>query len=123
VFKSTQARYRVASVNGICKSAVSGSADNGQKSCGALSPKSAVRQFSDRLTNFEQQEVYSYSQIYYVGVSLSCKKKNTGTATDNENNNGYDDDEHAYKLRVHDHIFYRYEILKVIGKGSFGQVR
>ena len=26
-------------------------------------------------------------------------------------------------LVAHDHIAYRYEVLKVIGKGSFGQVR
>lgn len=118
-FQSKQACIRVASVNGVCKSAVNESADNGRKIGSALSPKSAVRLFADRLTTFEQQEVYSYPQIYYVGVSLSCKRINS----DSVNNNGFDDDEHAYKVRVHDHIIYRYEILKVIGKGSFGQVR
>lgn len=39
------------------------------------------------------------------------------------NNGGYDDDQGSYIHVPHDHIAYRYEVLKVIGKGSFGQVR
>lgn len=39
------------------------------------------------------------------------------------NNAGYDDENGSYLLVAHDHIAYRYEVLKVIGKGSFGQVR
>lgn len=38
------------------------------------------------------------------------------------NNGGYDDDQGSYIHVPHDHISYRYEVLKVIGKGSFGQV-
>lgn len=38
------------------------------------------------------------------------------------NNNGYDDETGSYQLVAHDHVAYRYEVLKVIGKGSFGQV-
>ncbi len=38
------------------------------------------------------------------------------------NNSGYDDDQGSYIHVPHDHISYRYEVLKVIGKGSFGQV-
>lgn len=38
------------------------------------------------------------------------------------NNGGYDDDQGSYIQVPHDHISYRYEVLKVIGKGSFGQV-
>lgn len=39
------------------------------------------------------------------------------------NNGGYDDDQGSYIHVPHDHIAYRYEVLKVIGKGSFGQVK
>ena len=39
-----------------------------------------------------------------------------------ELNNGYDDQSGSYIKVLHDHIAYRYEILEVIGKGSFGQV-
>ncbi|KAJ8269307.1 hypothetical protein COCON_G00119140 [Conger conger] len=37
-------------------------------------------------------------------------------------NSGYDDDQGSYVHVPHDHVAYRYEVLKVIGKGSFGQV-
>ena len=37
-------------------------------------------------------------------------------------NFGYDDQNGSYIKVLHDHIAYRYEILEVIGKGSFGQV-
>uniref|UniRef100_A0A8C4QHD5 dual-specificity kinase n=1 Tax=Eptatretus burgeri TaxID=7764 RepID=A0A8C4QHD5_EPTBU len=35
---------------------------------------------------------------------------------------GFDDDQGSYLHVPHDHVAYRYEVLKVIGKGSFGQV-
>ena len=38
-------------------------------------------------------------------------------------NFGYDDQNGSYIKVLHDHIAYRYEILEVIGKGAFGQVR
>ncbi|KAL0894410.1 hypothetical protein ABMA27_013026, partial [Loxostege sticticalis] len=38
------------------------------------------------------------------------------------NNCGFDDENGSYNKQIHDHIAYRYEILEVIGKGSFGQV-
>jgi dual specificity tyrosine-phosphorylation-regulated kinase 2/3/4 len=31
----------------------------------------------------------------------------------------YDDEEGYYLIREGDHLFYRFEILKVLGKGSF----
>ncbi|XP_063933642.1 dual specificity tyrosine-phosphorylation-regulated kinase 2-like [Zophobas morio] len=36
--------------------------------------------------------------------------------------NGFDDEDGNYHLYKHDHIGYRYEILEILGKGSFGQV-
>ena len=34
----------------------------------------------------------------------------------------FDDDEGDLKVYAHDQIAYRYEVLAIIGKGSFGQV-
>jgi dual specificity tyrosine-phosphorylation-regulated kinase 2/3/4 len=39
-----------------------------------------------------------------------------------EFNRGFDDERGDYKPVVHDHLAYRYEILSILGKGSFGQV-
>lgn len=38
------------------------------------------------------------------------------------NNGGYDDDQGLYVQVFYDYVVYRYEVFKVIGKGSFGQV-
>ena len=35
-------------------------------------------------------------------------------------NYGYDDDTGDYKIVMHDHIGYRYEIVEFLGQGSFG---
>lgn len=35
---------------------------------------------------------------------------------------GYDDENGSYLRALHDHLVYRYEVLEVLGKGSFGQV-
>ena len=35
---------------------------------------------------------------------------------------GYDDERGDYKMLLNDHLEYRYEVLAIFGKGSFGQV-
>jgi dual specificity tyrosine-phosphorylation-regulated kinase 2/3/4 len=37
-------------------------------------------------------------------------------------NYGFDNDQQEYLCDIHDHLAYRFEIVKRIGKGSFGQV-
>ena len=37
-------------------------------------------------------------------------------------NHGYDDERGDYAVVPHNHILFRYEIVGVVGKGSFGQV-
>ena len=97
-----------------------GSKSGSAKRVTALSPKSTVKQFVNKLSSFEMQEVYTYSQIFFVGPNA---KKVQGVSTgDGGNNSGYDDDHGSYIYVPHDHIAYRYEVLKIIGKGSFGQV-
>ena len=39
-----------------------------------------------------------------------------------DSNHGYDDERGDYIPKVHDHIGYRFEVLGVLGKGSFGGV-
>ncbi|XP_017596644.1 PREDICTED: LOW QUALITY PROTEIN: dual specificity tyrosine-phosphorylation-regulated kinase 3 [Corvus brachyrhynchos] len=81
-------------------------------------PEQAVKQFKHQLSAYEQQEIFNFSEIYFVGPSA---KKRQGVIG-GPNNSGYDDDQGSYIHVPHDHLAYRYEVLKIIGKGSFGQV-
>ena len=84
----------------------------------AMSPETAMKQYMHKLTSFEHHEIFNFPQIYFVGQNAKKRQGVVGGA----NNNGYDDDNGSYIHVPHDHIGYRYEVLKVIGKGSFGQV-
>jgi len=59
-----------------------------------------------------------YPEIWYVGQDAAKIHGEEGAP----HNGGYDDENGSYNKVLHDHIAYRYEILEVIGKGSFGQV-
>ncbi|XP_028652533.1 dual specificity tyrosine-phosphorylation-regulated kinase 3 isoform X1 [Erpetoichthys calabaricus] len=83
-----------------------------------LTPDQALKQYKEQLTTLEQEEIISYSEIYFVGPNAKKKQAVPGGS----NNNGFDDDNGCYIHVPHDHLAYRYEFLKVIGKGSFGQV-
>ncbi|XP_067937923.1 dual specificity tyrosine-phosphorylation-regulated kinase 2-like [Watersipora subatra] len=84
----------------------------------AMSPESAMKQYMQKLSSFEHHEIFNFPQIYFVGQNAKKRQGVLGGAQ----NNGYDDDNGSYLHTPHDHISYRYEVLKVIGKGSFGQV-
>ena len=83
-----------------------------------LSPNEALKMYGSKITPFEKQEIPSYSQVYFIGQHAKKKDGIPG----GPKNGGYDDDQGSYQMVVHDHVAYRYEVLKVLGKGSFGQV-
>ncbi|XP_043278081.1 probable serine/threonine-protein kinase dyrk2 [Venturia canescens] len=82
-----------------------------------MTPQEATKYYGSRLTEYERTEIEKYSEIWYLGLSA---RKIYGEEL--SENSGYDDDTGSYYKIPHDHISYRYEILEVIGKGSFGQV-
>ncbi|KAL3048645.1 hypothetical protein OYC64_007238 [Pagothenia borchgrevinki] len=94
------------------------SADGKLKLSAALTPDQAMKQFMAKMSTLEHHEVFSYPEVYFVGPNAKKRSGVLGGA----NNGGYDDDQGSYIHVPHDHISYRYEVLKVIGKGSFGQV-
>ncbi|XP_077517806.1 dual specificity tyrosine-phosphorylation-regulated kinase 4-like isoform X1 [Amblyomma americanum] len=83
-----------------------------------LSPAEAILYYGTRLSNYERTEVSQYRDIWYLGLDASKIEFDEGAGQ----NGGYDDETGSYIKVMHDHIAYRYEILEVIGKGSFGQV-
>lgn len=83
-----------------------------------LTPEQALKQYKHHLTAYEKLEIINYPEIYFVGPNA---KKRHGVIG-GPNNGGYDDADGAYIHVPRDHLAYRYEVLKIIGKGSFGQV-
>lgn len=65
-----------------------------------------MHQFSES----EAKEIRSYTEIFFIGNS---QKKHNGV---------FDDEKGYYKTFVGDHIAFRYEILHIVGEGSFGIV-
>ncbi|XP_024862342.1 dual specificity tyrosine-phosphorylation-regulated kinase 4 isoform X2 [Kryptolebias marmoratus] len=83
-----------------------------------MSPTEALNNFKERMTEFEQEEVNDYAEVWFLGLGSQKIQGSQGSAQ----NNGYDDEHGSYVRVLHDHIAYRFEVLEVIGKGSFGQV-
>jgi dual specificity tyrosine-phosphorylation-regulated kinase 2/3/4 len=71
------------------------------------------------LSDFERAEIVDYSEIWYIGER---SRKKAATRDEYANNHGYDDERGDYHLVEHDHLAYRYEVIGLLGKGSFGQV-
>ncbi|KAI8801542.1 hypothetical protein BJ742DRAFT_744457 [Cladochytrium replicatum] len=100
-----------------------------------LSPEACVYGYKDLLTVYEQREIFDYPEIYYLGApgveKVGSPRRRTGAdgvahksgeKDTNVYNHGYDDSRGDYYLTPKDHIAYRYEIITLLGKGSFGQV-
>ncbi|XP_029018740.1 dual specificity tyrosine-phosphorylation-regulated kinase 2 isoform X2 [Betta splendens] len=99
-------------------SATSNKSMDSKPKVNSMSPELAMKQFMSKMSSFEHHEVFTFPEIFFVGPNAKKRSGVMGGA----NNGGYDDDQGSYIQVPHDHIAYRYEVLKVIGKGSFGQV-
>jgi hypothetical protein len=75
------------------------------------SPHQVMMLYMNKLTPYEHHEIYKYSHIYFIGANA---KKRSGTGP-----NDYDNENGSYIHIPHDHIAYRYEVLKIIGKGKY----
>ena len=97
-----------------------------------------LTEFPHLLSQYEKNEIFKFQEIYFVGAAevvkigqgrksgLERPELNIVRASEKETceifNDGYDDSRGDYYLTKRDHIGYRYEILSLLGKGSFGQV-
>lgn len=69
---------------------------------------------------YEQLEILDYDKIYYFNVANRKNKKLQ--QPEGEYNSGFDNQQGDYRYSLTDHISYRYELIKELGKGSFGVV-
>ncbi|CBY31212.1 unnamed protein product [Oikopleura dioica] len=83
-----------------------------------LSPRTVLASNSLYLTSYEEEEIKDFPAVYFFGKDSKKLEGVKGLA----HNHGYDDDSGSYLKVLHDHLAYRYEVLEVIGKGSFGSV-
>ncbi|KAL4884203.1 hypothetical protein BJY04DRAFT_226022 [Aspergillus karnatakaensis] len=83
-----------------------------------VNPAQAIR--VAHLNIFERGEIIDFKDIYFCGTQDA--KKHVGDLNSQAANFGYDDDRGDYNIVLGDHLAYRYEVIDVLGKGSFGQV-
>eukprot|EP00887_Chlorella_sp_A99_P003891 scaffold11.g3891.t1 len=83
-------------------------------------PAQALQQWGQLLTPYEKSEILRFRQVWFVGRQGTPKVQ--GDTMGPEPNGGYDDSRGDYLTVVGDHISYRFEVLDVLGRGSFGQV-
>lgn len=83
------------------------------------SPSIAIKFYGHLLSPFEQNEIQRYPEVYFVGHQA---KKIQAMPDASALNYGYDDERGDYKSVIGDHLGYRYEVLKELGRGTFGQV-
>lgn len=93
----------------------------------------AFKVLSPYMWDVEKREIFEFQTIYYFNIEERKKQKNNGMTMsqhslsdmgvfNEQTNNGFDTDQNEYIVRLNEHLGYRYEVTKKIGKGSFGQV-
>lgn len=91
---------------------------NARKEVLPLTPAQALERYMHILTSHEKEEIAEFPQVFFVGQLA----KKINAAEGKGPNLGFDDDKERYKTVKNDHIAYRYEVLKGLGRGSFGDV-
>lgn len=71
--------------------------------------------YSHILSSSEQSEILEYQNCWFLG---NCDKKKRSSVY----NNGYDNENGDYEVILNDHLAFRYEVISILGSGSFGQV-
>lgn len=78
-----------------------------------ISSDLCINKYKNRLATVEKDEIREQETVYYLGKR---RPQALGFSY------AFDDEEGDLKVYAHDQIGYRYEVLSIIGKGSFGQV-
>lgn len=92
--------------------------NEGDSDCPEAKPIQAVELAKLKMNIYERGEIIRKQQLYFVpqGIERNLNIKNY------QNNFGFDDANGNYIIVEGDHINYRFEVLKMLGNGSFGNV-
>lgn len=74
---------------------------------GPISPQKAIQIYSSLLMSYEIDEITGFEEVFFLGYP-KCKNPNLS--------------DFFNKINLKDHICYRYEILKILGSGNYGNV-
>lgn len=80
-----------------------------------FAPDEAITMWESSLTPFEQEEIEEFDRVYWVSP-LAFK---SGADPDS---GIFDDEKGRYLGVTNDHVAYRFELQKTLGKGAFGDV-
>lgn len=84
-----------------------------------MSQRSYISKHLASMSDIQRKEILDFDTIYYSPPTRTIRPAQPGSAIFN---NGYDDERGDYLVVQGDHLCYRYEVIGVLGKGSFGQV-
>jgi dual specificity tyrosine-phosphorylation-regulated kinase 2/3/4 len=70
-----------------------------------------LHRYSTALSAYERNEIVSFPEVFFLGRP----ERKLDRAT-------FDDQQHNYRVVIGDHLAYRFEAIRVFGKGAFGEV-
>lgn len=91
----------------------------------SMSAKTLLNRFGSKMSTLEKNELETLkeSKIYYMGRPFGPNSlKGHATTPVDGNEIPFDDELGDYRIIKNDHIAYRYQIMDILGKGTFGQV-
>lgn len=116
--ESQKVRLRVVDTFATCKGAIFDSRKNPpQPFKTALTPSQTLQEYRAWIADYEMGEILDFKSVFYVGTKLSKKNR-----VKIDHKYTFDDAKGDYLHENQEHVCYRYEVLGLLGRGSFGRV-
>ena len=87
-----------------------------------MTPSQAIQSSAGVLNIYEKGEIIDYKDGVWFCGTRTAKKHVGDISAAGSSNFGYDDERGDYNICLGDHLAYRFEVVDLLGKGSFGQV-